>query len=268
MKRARLCRSSARPAPDPYSEPPRLGRPSERGATFHPLPWRLHERAQGKVRAMATPLNPVFLQTKALPMNDIARSIEGARLEIGFGGRRTQALTSVERGLLQELFLLFSADDAQRTLENVAAVATYLWASFDNDSPPPPPHFDWKLIDRIGESQMVATFGILALAFGCSAEVAQGISNLPPRAAIQAVALLQAEKQQRSARHAANSRHDKPDGSRAKQNAIRQAWASGKYSSRDRCAEEECAALDMSLSTARKALRNTPDPAESLHRKG
>jgi hypothetical protein len=193
-------------------------------------------------------------------MDDIARSIEGARLEIGFKGRRTQALTGVERGLLQELFGLFSADDAQRTLENVVAVATYLWASFDTDSPAPPPHFDWKLIDRIGESQMVATFGIIALAFGCPAEIAQRISNLPPHAAIQAVALLQAEKRRGAARRAANSLHDKPDGSRAKQNAIRQAWASGKYTSRDRCAEEECGALNMSLSAARKALRNTRDP--------
>lgn len=59
---------------------------------------------------------------------------------------------------------------------------------------------------------------------------------------------------------AANARHSKPNGARAKAEAIRKVWASGKYSSRDICAEQECAGLDMSYSAARKALRNTPDP--------
>lgn len=62
-----------------------------------------------------------------------------------------------------------------------------------------------------------------------------------------------------AAKHAANSRHSKPGGSRDKQEKIRTIWASGKYSSRDICAEQECAALDMSFSVARKALRNTPE---------
>lgn len=59
---------------------------------------------------------------------------------------------------------------------------------------------------------------------------------------------------------AANRRHDKPNGSREKWQRIREIWATGKYSSRDICAEQECAHVDMSLSSARKALRNTPDP--------
>lgn len=63
------------------------------------------------------------------------------------------------------------------------------------------------------------------------------------------------------AKDAADKRHSKPGGSRAKSEAIREIWATGKYSSRDRCAEEEAAALNMSFSTARKALRGTPDPA-------
>lgn len=54
--------------------------------------------------------------------------------------------------------------------------------------------------------------------------------------------------------------HSKRDGSREKRRLIQEAWASGKYSSRDICAEEECSALKMSFSTARKALRNTPEP--------
>lgn len=59
---------------------------------------------------------------------------------------------------------------------------------------------------------------------------------------------------------AADALHSAPGGSRTKQQAMRDAWATGKCTSRDRCAEEECGALDMSFSAARKALRNTPDP--------
>jgi hypothetical protein len=75
-------------------------------------------------------------------------------------------------------------------------------------------------------------------------------------------ALKSGRKQERTerAKLAANTRHSKPGGSRDKRAQIRAIWATGKYSSRDRCAEEECAGLDMSFSAARKALRNTPDP--------
>jgi hypothetical protein len=59
-----------------------------------------------------------------------------------------------------------------------------------------------------------------------------------------------------NAKGAANARHNQPGGSRDKQRQIRKIWATGKYSSRDLCAEEECAALGMSFSAARKALRN------------
>ncbi|MGH6796530.1 MAG: hypothetical protein ACREDH_15345 [Methylocella sp.] len=59
-----------------------------------------------------------------------------------------------------------------------------------------------------------------------------------------------------TAKAAANARHSQPGGSRDKQRQIREIWATGKYSSRDLCAEEECAALGMSFSAARKALRN------------
>lgn len=62
------------------------------------------------------------------------------------------------------------------------------------------------------------------------------------------------------ARAAAQARHNKPGGSRDMQERIRAIWASGKYSTRDRCAEEESGALGISFSTARKALRNTPEP--------
>jgi hypothetical protein len=54
--------------------------------------------------------------------------------------------------------------------------------------------------------------------------------------------------------------HSKPGGSWDKRDLIRAAWTSGKYTSRDICAEQECAALGMSFSAARKALRCIPDP--------
>ena len=59
---------------------------------------------------------------------------------------------------------------------------------------------------------------------------------------------------------AANALHGRPGSSRDKQEQIRAAWASGKYASRDLCAEQECAALNMAFGTARRALRNTPAP--------
>lgn len=63
------------------------------------------------------------------------------------------------------------------------------------------------------------------------------------------------------AKAAADALHNKPGGNREKRDAIRAIWASGKYSSRAICAEQECAGLGMSFDAARKALRNTPDPA-------
>ncbi|MFZ3017146.1 MAG: hypothetical protein WA056_01665 [Gallionella sp.] len=55
-------------------------------------------------------------------------------------------------------------------------------------------------------------------------------------------------------------RHKNPDGKTQKASAAKEkivaAWKSGKYTSRDVCAEQECGGLDISFSTARKALRN------------
>jgi hypothetical protein len=68
------------------------------------------------------------------------------------------------------------------------------------------------------------------------------------------------EKPKRIAKKGGDALHSRPGGSREKAAKIRAAWATGKYSSRDVCAEQECAALQMSFSSARKALRNTPTP--------
>jgi hypothetical protein len=69
---------------------------------------------------------------------------------------------------------------------------------------------------------------------------------------------------QETARAAANTRHSQKGGSHDKQSQIREIWATGKYTSRDLCAEQECAGLGMSYSTARRALRNTPEPTIDL----
>ncbi len=58
----------------------------------------------------------------------------------------------------------------------------------------------------------------------------------------------------------ANALHSKANGTREKRAAIQAIWASGKYTSRDICADEEWAGLKMSRSTARKALIGQPDP--------
>jgi hypothetical protein len=68
------------------------------------------------------------------------------------------------------------------------------------------------------------------------------------------------EYKKQMAKSAAMARHSAPGGSHDKAESIKRIWASGKYSSRDICAEQECAALNMSFSSARKALRNTPSP--------
>lgn len=62
-------------------------------------------------------------------------------------------------------------------------------------------------------------------------------------------------------RKGANAKHDKPQGSREKWRQIQARWASGKYQSRDQCAEKVGLELGMAFSTARRALRKTPKPA-------
>jgi hypothetical protein len=69
-----------------------------------------------------------------------------------------------------------------------------------------------------------------------------------------------AQEKKEKAKNAAERRHGKEGGSRDKQDKIRKLWATGKYDTRDICAEQEYEGLKMSFSTARKALRNTSDP--------
>ncbi len=87
----------------------------------------------------------------------------------------------------------------------------------------------------------------------------QKVLNMQPVNALTLTHLIRLERKN-TAKNSADSRHNKPGGSREKQEKMRAKWADGNFDSRDRCAEEECGELDMSFSAARKALRNTPDP--------
>lgn len=69
-----------------------------------------------------------------------------------------------------------------------------------------------------------------------------------------------AQWRRENARKAAEARHSKPGAARDKHAAIRKIWATGKYDSKDRCAEEESRALNMSFAAARRALVKVPSP--------
>lgn len=62
------------------------------------------------------------------------------------------------------------------------------------------------------------------------------------------------------AKHAAVTRHSQSGGSHDKRQKVRELWATGKYRSREQCADLVCSELGISRTTARKALNNTPDP--------
>ncbi len=101
------------------------------------------------------------------------------------------------------------------------------------------------------------------------------LGYLPPEVLHSLVQLSNAEggdtmngilKEQRSeaSKSAVNARH-KRDGSqhqkaRIAREKLRAIWAAGNYTTRDKCADQEHEALDISRSTAIKLLRNTPNP--------
>jgi hypothetical protein len=110
--------------------------------------------------------------------------------------------------------------------------------------------------------QNIPLFNVLALnqrGLKADKDALLRLAEAPTRQPVSGMGSPEWRKQ--TAKAAANARHNQPGGSRDKQQRIREIWATGKYSSRDICAEQECAAMDMSYSAARKALRNTPDPS-------
>jgi len=85
----------------------------------------------------------------------------------------------------------------------------------------------------------------------------------PSPAVIAALAFVAIDLQKSlAAKNAADVRHNLPGGSRDLKNQLLNIWATGKYSSRDICAEQEYSELGYkSLKTARNALLNSPDPS-------
>jgi hypothetical protein len=86
------------------------------------------------------------------------------------------------------------------------------------------------------------------------------------------IAQVRAREASRKASLAVKARHQKQGSDHQKAERarleIRATWASGKYKDRDTCAEQECGYLNISYSTARKALRGTPDPEDWPAMKG
>ena len=71
--------------------------------------------------------------------------------------------------------------------------------------------------------------------------------------------LVRLERKHR-AKQSANAKHNKRGGSRDRKARLLKIWASGKYATRDLCAEKEHEGLGVSFPTARKHLRRTPKP--------
>ena len=110
-----------------------------------------------------------------------------------------------------------------------------------------------EIATRLGQMAKDSNAQVIAVC-----ELGRDALKMGKSAVVQLVA--EKVKAKKRAKSAANVRHDMPGQSRAKRKAMLAAWASGKYSSRDICAEQECAGLNMSFSTARKALIGTPKP--------
>lgn len=117
-------------------------------------------------------------------------------------------------------------------------------------------------IDSDPDSKFPCSRKELSLMFAAGVEAMRlaVLSREPGVSVEEALTRFENETIRKAAQRAAEALHNKPGGTRERQRLIREAWASGKYSSRDRCAEEEAAALGISFSAARKALRNTPEP--------
>jgi hypothetical protein len=111
-------------------------------------------------------------------------------------------------------------------------------------------------IDHPGGHEALSEAVLSALALGLTL----GVSD--PETAKKWLAEGMAAQRKAQAINAINARHDQPGGSRDLARQIQEIWASGKFDSREICAEQEWAGLGYgSFSAARKALINTPDPA-------
>ena len=118
-----------------------------------------------------------------------------------------------------------------------------------------------RIKKQMAEMQALTSENVTTAAAGIDALASLSESALDLAESTQEAMSAKEAMASSKAKAAANALHDKPGGTRSKRDAIRAIWASGKYKDRSLCAEQECAALDMSYDAARKALRNTPKAA-------
>ena len=78
--------------------------------------------------------------------------------------------------------------------------------------------------------------------------------------AVSEVNRIASQKRSNIAKNAANKKHELSE-FKDDYESMRQAWASGKYETKDECAEKEGKKLGMKFNTARKALYNKPRPS-------
>ena len=77
----------------------------------------------------------------------------------------------------------------------------------------------------------------------------------------QFLRLIAKEYQSSKNKKAIKNRHAKPGGSADKKTEALATWATGKYSNREICAEQECDHLEVSQKTYRNYLKGAPNPS-------
>mgnify|MGYP001063302682 CR=1 FL=1 len=84
-----------------------------------------------------------------------------------------------------------------------------------------------------------------------------GLLQADTTKAVSEVNRVTAQKRSDIARNAANKKHEL-SGVKEDHESMRQAWASGKYKTKDECAEKEGSKLGMTFDAARRVLYNQP----------
>lgn len=114
---------------------------------------------------------------RTLPMDEFLASVNGAKL--AFFNEPYEhiepSFTAIEAALAKALFQYLTSDPSQRTFDNVRTVAAYMQFSFLPTSSTEwdrvSSSFDWELIHRVAESQMMAAYALAAMYAACASDV-------------------------------------------------------------------------------------------------
>ncbi len=216
--------------------------------------------------AKVKPLKPKIGTERPLPVDEIRRSVEPARYDLRALPLRNKPreICHGEAALIQELYVYLSADPKQHNIECVVWVCLYLWFSFGGDNMndlPMPPNFDWLLIDKLGEEQMVAALALHAL-WADSRIRAKGHPELI-RVAVHTLATAAALRHARATREAALHGSDvsHAEDRELKREAIA-AYLQGNYASKDAAAAAIAGnVVPLTFRTVRdhlKGIKNNP----------